>query len=102
MSTAQNTKSTWSAIEVTSEALPTVRFRIAAGTGVPSVQRPATASPYDLPADDALAATAVTENHGCASSSATNRWPTMPVAPRTPTLSLFAMTWVTLTNLARQ
>src|SRR5262245_31215306 len=91
MSTVQNTKSTWSAIAAMSVALPTVSLVAAAGTGVVSVHRPATASPYDLPADVALAATAVRSNQGCASRSATYLWPTMPVAPKTPTLSLLGI-----------
>src|SRR3569623_3529515 len=64
MSTAQNTKSTWLAIEATSDALPTGSFAVAFGTGVGIVQRPVTASPYDLPAELGLAATVVTSNHG--------------------------------------
>src|SRR5688572_31251991 len=101
MSTAQNAKSTRSAIAAMSAALPTVSLAAVAGTGVPSAQRPATASPYDLPADAALAATAVSSNQGCASSSATYLWPTMPVAPRTPTLSLLDIAALTLTNPPR-
>src|SRR5262245_35523478 len=91
MSTAQNTASTFSATPATSEALATFIAPTAAGTEPSSVHRPATASAYALPAELGLAATAVTSNHGCSASSATNRWPTMPVAPRTPTLSLFAI-----------
>jgi hypothetical protein len=64
MSTAQNTKSTRSAIAPISDALPTGRPAAAAGTGVVSVQRPATASAYDLPAELALAATTVSSNQG--------------------------------------
>ena len=52
MSTAQNTKSTWLGDRARSrDASPTTSFAAAAGTGVGSVQRPATASAYDLPAD---------------------------------------------------
>jgi hypothetical protein len=54
-------------------------------------QRPSTASRYGRPADLALAATAVSRNQGWASSRETNRCPTIPVAPRTPTLRAYAM-----------
>src|SRR5437868_5664467 len=101
MSTAQNAKSIWPAIAAMSAALPTVSAAVAAGTAVGSVQRPATASAYDLPAEAALAATAVTSNQGWPSSNATNLWPTMPVAPRTPTLSFLDIALSTVTNPAR-
>src|SRR5437016_2548530 len=91
MSTAQNTKSTCSAMRATAVASPTTSLPTEVGTGVASVQRPATASAYDFPAEAALAATAVTSNHGCCASSDTKRWPTIPVAPSTPTLSLVAI-----------
>src|SRR6266700_7936570 len=92
MSTAQNTKSTSPAMRLTSEASPTTRSPTRAGIGVAIAQRPLTAALYGCPADLALAATAVTLNHGCPSSSDTYRCPTMPVAPRTPTLNSRAMT----------
>src|SRR5919197_4328399 len=91
MSTAQKTKSTSPAMRATSDALPTVRPATEAGTGAARAQRPATASAYLLPAELALAATSVTSYQGWFASSDTNLWPTMPVAPRTPTLSFFAI-----------
>src|SRR5688572_3584097 len=87
MSTAQNTKSTEPAIAWTFAASATTRSPAAAGTGVASVHRLATASAYRFPAELGLAATAASSNHGWFSRRATNRCPTIPVAPRTPTLS---------------
>ena len=49
-------------------------------------QRGPTASSYRLPAERGLAATTVSWNQGWPSSRVTKRWPTMPVAPMTPTL----------------
>ncbi len=49
-------------------------------------QRPDTASSYRFPADRGLAATAVSWNQGWFSKRVTKRWPTIPVAPITPTL----------------
>ncbi len=91
MSTAQKTKSTWSAIFATSEAFRTTSPAILPGTAVFSDQRPFTASAYLCPAELALAATSATSYQGWFSSSDTNRCPTMPVAPRTPTFSFFDM-----------
>ena len=62
---------------------------MAAGIALLSAQRPFTASAYFCPAELALAATSVTSYQGWFSRSETNRWPTMPVAPSTPTLSFF-------------
>src|SRR6185295_6895790 len=53
--------------------------------------RHAAASRYAFPADRSLAPSQVTLNQGCFARSAMNCWPTMPVAPRTPT-SIGAMT----------
>src|SRR5512138_1067740 len=89
MSTAQNTKSTAEAIAFTSEAFWTVRPATAAGTADLSAQRPFITSAYFCPAEFALAASSVTSYQGWFSSNARKRWPTMPVAPRTPTFSFF-------------
>ena len=89
MSTAQKTKSTWSEMAATSEAFFTMRAAVAVGIPDLSAQRPFTASAYFWPAELALAATSVTSYQGWFSSSATNRWPTIPVAPSTPTFSFF-------------
>src|SRR5262245_59417904 len=91
MSTAQKTKSTFDDTVVMSDASSTVRSAAAVGTGPDSVQRPATASLYALPADEGDAATAAISNHGCSARRETNRCPTMPVAPSTPALSFFDM-----------
>src|SRR5512141_2049239 len=89
MSTAQNTESTAPAMAATSEAFWTVIPATAGGTGVLITQRPFTASWYALPAEAGLAATRVTSNQGWFSRRERKRWPTIPVAPRTPTFSFF-------------
>jgi len=47
------------------------------------------ASPYGLPSERSEAASHTASNQGWCSSIWINRWPTMPVAPRTPTGILF-------------
>src|SRR5512138_3821357 len=89
MSTAQNTKSTACEMAATSEAFLTVRPATEPGIGDLSAQRPFTASAYFCPAEFALAATSTTSYQGWLSRRETNRWPTMPVAPSTPTFSFF-------------
>src|SRR5512132_964575 len=88
MSTAQNTKSA-AAIAFTSEAFWTVRPATADGIADLSAQRPFITSAYFWPAEFALAARSVTSYQGWFSSNERKRWPTMPVAPRTPTFSFF-------------
>src|SRR5512145_113797 len=89
MSTAQKTKSTWSAIAFTSEAFWTVTPARFAGIAPLIAQRPFITSAYFWPAELALAASSVTSYQGWFSSRLRKRWPTMPVAPRTPTRSFF-------------
>ena len=90
MSTAQKTKSTMAAsASLSAWASRTMRDFASSGMGVGMAQRAPTASSYRLPADRALAATAVSWNQGCRSSRDTNRWPTIPVAPTTPTAYCF-------------
>jgi hypothetical protein len=57
--------------------------------------RDAAASRNAFPADRSLAPSHVTLNHGCLASKAMNCWPTMPVAPRTPT-SIDGIAWSSL------
>ena len=61
----------------------TTRSARSAGGGTGSFHD--AASRYFCPADRSLAPTQVSLNHGCALSCAMNCWPTIPVAPRTPT-----------------
>src|SRR6059036_573547 len=61
----------------------TTRLRAAAGISADS--RQAHASAYGLPCERSDPASAVTANCGWSASSWTNRWPTVPVAPRMPT-----------------
>src|SRR3984957_20742457 len=64
----------------------TANFAASVGTAVGNRHGKST---YRFPADRSLAASQVVLNHGCASSSAINCCPTVPVAPRIPT-SIFA------------
>src|SRR5512138_385022 len=89
MSTAQKTKSTWSEIAFTSEAFWTTTFARFCGIAPLIAQRPFITSAYFWPAELALAASSVTSYQGWFSSRLRKRWPTMPVAPRTPTRSFF-------------
>src|SRR5512138_1388733 len=89
MSTAQKTKSTWSEIAFTSEAFWTTTFARFCGIAPLIAQRPFITSAYFWPAELALAASSVTSYQGWFSSRFRKRWPTMPVAPRTPTRSFF-------------
>ena len=61
----------------------TTRSASSAGGGTGSFHD--AASRYFCPADRSLAPTQVSLNQGCAASCAMNCWPTIPVAPRTPT-----------------
>src|SRR5262245_17358803 len=57
----------------------------AAGSGISPAKRQVQASAYGLPAERSEAASSTTSNHGWAARSWMKRWPTAPVAPRTPT-----------------
>ena len=70
-------------------ASSTTSFFAHSGIGVFISQRSPIASSYVLPALRALAATAARWNQGWFSSNVIKRWPTMPVAPMTPTLYCF-------------
>ena len=63
-------------------------WEIASGTGV--VCRHLDASPYVLPLLLSEAATVVTSNQGCPSSSWTKICPTLPVAPNTAAFNIFS------------
>src|SRR5262245_17561665 len=58
--------------------------RSAAAEGMASFKCHFTASSYFLPDERSEAATSVSSNQGWLARSWTRRWPTMPVAPRTP------------------
>src|ERR1700722_8877081 len=60
----------------------TAHFAASVGT---AVGHPPAKTPPPLPAAPSPAASQVVLNHGCASSSAINCCPTVPVAPRIPT-----------------
>ena len=70
-------------------ASSTMSFFAHSGIGIFISQRSPIASSYVLPALRALAATAARWNQGWFSSNVIKRWPTMPVAPMTPTLYCF-------------
>src|SRR5512145_1563588 len=89
MSTAQKTKSTWSAIAFTSDAFWTTTPARFAGIAPLMAQRPFITSAYFWPAELALAARSVTSYQGWFSSRLRKRWPTIPVPPSTPTRSFF-------------
>src|SRR6185369_11084475 len=57
--------------------------------GMAVFSRHLAASPYGLPSERSEAASHTASNQGWCSSIWINRWPTMPVAPRTPTGILF-------------
>ena len=59
--------------------------RLASSAGIDAGRRHGAASRYNCPADRSLAPSQVTRNQGWLASCAMNCWPTMPVAPRTPT-----------------
>ena len=91
ISTALNTKSTVEATFSTSATFMTTSFFTASGMGDVIFQRSPTASSYVFPAERALAATVTTWNQGWSSRREINLWPTIPVAPRMPTLSFFSI-----------
>src|SRR6266536_5278730 len=66
----------------------TFRAAMLSGSGDSAGHRPPTASTYSFPAEFADAATVTISNHGCSLSNRTNRWPTIPVAPKTATFNL--------------
>ena len=59
--------------------------RSATSTGIDTGRRQGAALRYACPADRSLAPTQVRRNHGWLASCAMNCWPTIPVAPSTPT-----------------
>ena len=87
ISTALNTKSTVEAISSTSLTFLSVRSATLAGIGVSIFHLPSTASLYFFPALRGDAATVTTSNQGWFSRRAINLCPTIPVAPRIPTLN---------------
>src|SRR6267378_2424762 len=66
-------------------------FSWATRSGIAVFNRQRAASAYGRPSERSEAANQVTSNHGWFSSNWINRCPTMPVAPRIPTESLFDM-----------
>ena len=75
----------------TSATFMTTSFFTASGMGDVIFQRSPTASSYVFSAERALAATVTTWNQGWSSRREINLWPTIPVAPRMPTLSFFSI-----------
>ena len=98
MFTAENTKSTSAAIESTSSMLRTTMFFTFSGIGVSIFHFPPTASSYVFPALRLLAARTQISYQGCSESSVIKRCPTIPVAPRIPTLN-FSLITLTSTPL---
>ena len=89
MFTAQKQKSTELAIvSLSASASITVISANFAGMGADMCQR-RSASLYFFPAEAGEAARQVTLNQGWFSSNSKKRWPTIPVAPMTPTLNFF-------------
>ena len=96
ISTAENTKSTVDATCSTSFTFITTSFFTASGIGVSIFQRPPTASSYVFPALLGLAARVTTSNHGWFSSREINLCPTIPVAPKIPTLNFCSIGFISL------